>query len=98
MSNLYVIVEYPDSCMVLGLQARTEADCKSAISWQRAGQFKEPMHICCYDEDLQVFVSEDGWAFRPGRSAFTEKAWGEFNSRHPLSEGPYKELRNPPRP
>lgn len=93
MGNLFVIVDFGPSCMVLGIEPRTMAEAVRAIRWQRTGGASESMFVCRYDEATGDFVAVDsgdknfpqrgGQHFKPTRGCLTKRAWDVFRASLP---------------
>ncbi|WP_276122649.1 hypothetical protein [Pararhizobium qamdonense] len=63
---------------VLGLEARTKAECDQTIRWMRVGQFNMEYAITSYDPVMAYFVAEDGNSYRPSYEPYTETAKNRF--------------------
>lgn len=90
-NRYYVIIDFPDSSFVLGLEGFTFQGAMRAIRWQWHGGAYEPMFICTYDRQKRQFVSvksqdktfsqEAGRRFHPTQSIYTDSAWSAFLNR-----------------
>lgn len=76
--SLFVIVDYGETCSVLGLQRHDVRSAQRSINWQRRGDNRMPMHICTYEGGGLFKAINTGTRFRPSREPFTIKAWDEF--------------------
>lgn len=77
--NRYLLAVSPSGhSMVLGLEARTKAECEQVIRWMHVAQFQMDYVITTYNRERDHFVSESGCSYRPGSSPYTAQAWARF--------------------
>ncbi|SCW95363.1 hypothetical protein [Ancylobacter rudongensis] len=78
MQRFLLAVSPSGHSMVLGLEARTKAECDQVIRWMHIAQFQMDYVIATYDREHDHFVSESGRSYRPGSSFYTAQAWARF--------------------
>ncbi|MBX4911457.1 hypothetical protein HJA82_29525 [Rhizobium bangladeshense] len=79
MAPRYLLAVSPTGhSMVLGLCARTKAECQQTIAWMNVARFQMEYVITTYEPAMDYFVAEDGSSYRPGSAPYTANAWREF--------------------